>query len=185
VTIAAANTPKPDLFGPLLHGVGLALTTFWWFWLLVAAVGAVRVTLWIAEQRRIARSGIAEIDAMTGGQFEQRLAFLFRELGYRVEQTRARGDYGADLVVARDGIKTVVQAKRWTTRVGVKAVQEAVAAKPMYGCERAMVVTNSRFTAQARTLADANAVELWDRDELVGRLAATVTEAAGAQEAAA
>jgi restriction system protein len=184
VTIAAANTPKPDLFGPLLHGVALALTTFWWFWLLVAAVGAVRLMLWVAEQRRIARSGIAEIDLMTGVEFEQRLAFLFRELGYRVEQTRARGDYGADLVVARDGIKTVIQAKRWTKRVGVKAVQEAVAAKPVYGCERAMVVTNSRFTAQARTLADANQVALWDRDELVRQLAATATDTAAAPAAA-
>jgi restriction system protein len=64
----------------------------------------------------------------------------------------------------------VVQAKRWTKRVGVKAVQEAVAAKAMYRCTRAMVVTNSFFTDPAKRLAHENGVELWDRDRLIEAL---------------
>ncbi len=83
------------------------------------------------------------------------------------KKTRAHGDYGADLVLEKDGVRTVVQAKRWTKNVGVKAIQEAVAAKPIYRCEHAMVVTNRYFTEQARRLAKANGVRLWNRDELV------------------
>lgn len=60
--------------------------------------------------------------------------------------------------------------KRWTKNVGDKAVQEAVAAKPMYRCDRAMVVTNRYFTGQAKRLAQANDVALWDRDDLVREL---------------
>lgn len=113
---------------------------------------------------------------MDGRTFEQYLATLFRRLGYEVTLTRHRGDYGADLVVRKDGRRNAVQAKRWNKTVGVKAVQEAVAAKGLYECDLALVVTNSHFTQQARRLARANEVELWDRRELVQRLHAVKGE---------
>ncbi len=47
------------------------------------------------------------------------------------------------------------------------AVQEAVAARPMYACDRAMVVTNRHFTQQAMQLAGANDVARWSRNDLV------------------
>lgn len=64
-------------------------------------------------------------------------------------------------------MKTVIQAKRYVKAVGIKAVQEAVAAKGMYGCTEAMVVTNSTYTRAARELARANRVALWERKRLV------------------
>jgi restriction system protein len=152
-----------DSFGPVLR-------QFWWLALLALALGVWRVASWVISTRRLTRSGITEIDSMDGLLFEKRMALLFRSLGYSVEQTRARGDYGADLVIEADGTRAVVQAKRWTKSVGVKAVQEAVAAKAMYRCSEALVVTNSHFTTQARTLARANEVELWDRERLVEAL---------------
>lgn len=114
-----------------------------------------------------------DIDRMTGTMFERCLADLFARQGYQVEHTGRLGDYGADLVVTRDAQRSVVQAKRWTRQVGVRAVQEAVAAKGIYHCTHAMVVTNSSFTHQARRLAEANGVELWDRKQLV-RLVQTI-----------
>lgn len=147
-----------------------ALSTLWQLWALVALVGLGRAALWAFGQRKLARSGIAEIDAMDGPTFERRLVTLFRTLGYRVEHIGRRGDYGADLVVSKDGVRTVVQAKRWTRNVGVKAIQEAHAAPAMHGCARALVVTNRHFTDSAHRLARANGVELWDRDKLVNAL---------------
>lgn len=118
---------------------------------------------------------------MDGATFEEFLDTLFRQLGYRVENTRYRGDYGADLVVSKDGFKTAVQAKRWSKRIGVKAVQEAVASAGYYKCHRALGVANRDFTKQARVLAHANNVELWDRDTLVSKLLAVRGEAAPAE----
>jgi restriction system protein len=63
-----------------------------------------------------------------------------------------------------------VQAKRYRSSVGVRAVQEAVAAKAKYRCSEAMVVTNSTFTKQAVELARANKVTLVDREQLVAQL---------------
>lgn len=110
------------------------------------------------------------IDQMTGTMFERCLADVFAQHGYRVEHTGRLGDYGADLVVMRDDQRAVVQAKRWIRQVGVRAVQEAVAAKGIYRCTHAIVVTNSTFTFQARRLAQANGVELWDRTHLIRML---------------
>lgn len=120
----------------------------------------------LREKRELSKSGIDQIDTMSGHGFEKYLEVLFEKLGYRVERTRYIGDYGADLVTRKDGVKTVIQAKRYKKKVGVKAVQEAVASKGYYGCEKAMVVTNSYFTAQARRLASSNDVTLWDRKDL-------------------
>jgi restriction system protein len=137
---------------------------------LVALAGAGKLVFWLLERERLRKAGFAEVDAMDVGTFEHFLASLFRRLGYRVERTGRRGDYGADLVVARNGRRLVVQAKRWTKNVGVGAVQEPVAAKGYYRCDAALVVTNRAFTNQAKTLAHANDVELWGRDELVAKL---------------
>jgi restriction system protein len=74
------------------------------------------------------------------------------------------------LILTKDGHKIAVQAKRYSKPVGVRAVQEALAAAGMYGCERALVVTNRSFTTQAIKLASANDVRLWDRDALVNAI---------------
>lgn len=120
----------------------------------------------LLEKRRLSKSGIEEIDKMSGYAFEKYLEALFERLGYRVERTGRVGDFGSDLITRKNGIKTVIQAKRYFNKVGVRAVQEAVAARGHYGCEEAMVVTNSYFTPPARRLAVSNNVTLWDRKEL-------------------
>ena len=173
---AAAQPKPPQLLPTLAHALGSAVSHYWWLFLIVGALFAARGVVWLVRERRLARSGISEIDQMDGITFERRLKHLFVSRGYRVEQTRARGDYGADLVLEKDGVRTVVQAKRWTKNVGVKAIQEAVAAKPMYSCDQAMVVTNRYFTQQAERLATANGVRLWNRDELVRALLANADD---------
>jgi restriction system protein len=122
------------------------------------------------EKQKLAKLGIADIDKLSGRDFEKYLEVLFEKKGYRVKRTKYIGDYGADLVVESGNDKTVIQAKRFKGKVGVKAIQEAVASKGYYGCQNAMVVTNSNFTEQAIKLARANNVELWNRKKLIDAL---------------
>jgi restriction system protein len=173
----AASKPASPSLGPTLKTFFDLLLAVWPLWALLVVVGVARLAWQLYRLRRLAKSGIHEIDAMDGHTFETFLGTLFRRLGYRVEQTRYRGDYGADLVVAKGGVKTAVQAKRSTKRVGVKAVQEAVASVAYYNCRCALVVANRDFTKPARELARANGVELWDRDALVAKLLAVRGEA--------
>jgi restriction system protein len=141
--------------------------TLWPYLLLGILVKSVPFIGSILRERRLAKSGIFEIDKMDGKSFEEYLGTLFTRQGYSVQQTPYQGDWGADLILSKGNVKTVVQAKRYKKSVGVRAVQEAVTAKAKYGCSEAMVVTNSTFTAQARELARANKVLLWDREKLV------------------
>ena len=146
------------------------MAQLWYVWLILGLVLIGRLVFYILEQQKLARSGISDIDRMDGKTFENYLKVFFEKLGYKVERTQYIGDYGADLVTTNNGVKMVIQAKRYKNKVGIKAVQEAVASKGYYNCDKAMVVTNSYFTNQAKTLASRNKVELWDRKILVKNL---------------
>jgi restriction system protein len=147
-----------------LHG-------FWPLALVIAAAVAIRIVFWLRFELRFRRSGIGQIDRMSGSDFERRLAVLFDRLGNRAQVVGSgAGDFGADLVLEKDGRRTVVQAKRWNGTVGAAAVREIAAARPYYQADAAMVVTTSRFSQEARRLARANGVSLWDRDDLVAVL---------------
>jgi restriction system protein len=120
-----------------------------------------------AREDRLKRSGIADIDKMSGRQFEHYLGHLFKSHGYLVNVTQAAGDFGADLVISKDGRRTVVQAKRYAKNVGIKAVQEAQASIAHYKASDAWVVSNSGYTEAAQSLARSNNVKLIDREQLI------------------
>lgn len=109
---------------------------------------------------------ITNIDGLSGLNFESLLEKLFIAMGYLVNRTKKSGDQGADLILKKDGEKTVVQAKRYTNTVGNKAVQEVLASREYYSASNAIVVTSSAFTISARELANASRVQLWDRKQL-------------------
>ncbi|MEZ2240568.1 restriction endonuclease [Microcoleus sp.] len=112
------------------------------------------------SKKILSDSGILEVDAMTGKEFEKFLEIHFKNLGYSVNLTQDSQDYGADLVLYKDGAKTVVQAKRSKNPVGIKAVQEVAGAVRHYNGNKGRVITNNRFTENACKLAKSNDVEL-------------------------
>lgn len=98
---------------------------------------------------------------MTGHDYERVVAAYLRNKGYsRVKVTKASGDYGVDVIAHKGKKKYAVQCKYYSSPVSLGAVQEAVAGKAMYGCNVAMVVTNSTFTRSAEELAKKNGVVL-------------------------
>lgn len=121
----------------------------------------------LQTQRRLRKAGIHDIDKMTGEEFEKFLSILFKRRGYRVSLTAKSGDYGCDLIL-KDGKNVIaVQAKRYSSNVGVKAVQEIIGSVRMYNATEAWVVTNSYYTKQAIKLANSNDVYLIDRNDLI------------------
>ena len=162
--------PTPAVSLDVLSVILPILKECWPILVILGAVKLLTLVPGILKGRRLAASGIYDIDRMDGKTFEECLGALFSRQGYGVEVTPYCGDWGADLVLVKGNVRTVVQAKRYKKSVGVRAVQEAVAAKAKYKCSEAMVVTNSTFTKQAMELARVNRVTLWDREQLVQRL---------------
>lgn len=158
-----------DILWPVLRGLALGIEIMfssWVAWVLLIVIVLIKILPFMLERWRLGKAGMPEVDHMSGLEFEKFLQILFRQMGYGVERTPYVGDYGGDLVLVKPGERIVVQAKRWNRAVGVKAVQEVAAARPKYGCDRALVVSNGDFTRAARELAKANRVELWGRSKL-------------------
>ena len=124
-------------------------------------------------EEKLSLSNIDEIDKMQGYEFEIFLKTLFAKLGYTAEVTKKSGDFGADVLLYKDNLTIVVQAKRYDKHVGVKAVQEIYSSMSYYCANEAWVVTNNYFTRQAKELANNNGVRLIDREELVNLIAET------------
>ena len=93
-------------------------------------------------------------------EFERRCAEAMRLAGWTARTTKGSGDQGVDVLAERDGVRVVLQCKRYSNSVGNKAVQEAFAAKTFAKAQHAAVVTNSKFTSSARTLAASTEVLL-------------------------
>jgi restriction system protein len=118
--------------------------------------------------QRHSRAGITDVDKMDGFEFERFLGNLLKSKGYKVRVTQETGDFGADLVIEDcNGLRGVIQAKRYTGAVGIKAVQEIVGSKSYYKATEAFCITNSTYTKAAITLAKSNNVALLTRKELL------------------
>ncbi|MBN4074416.1 restriction endonuclease [bacterium AH-315-E09] len=119
------------------------------------------------KQRAYINSGIKIVDIMKGVEFENFLLAHYRALGYRGKITATSNDYGADLIIRKSDEVVAVQAKRYSSKIGIKAVQEIIGSLRYYNADSGVVITNNYFTKNAIELAKANDVELIDRNKLV------------------
>lgn len=137
---------------------------------------------WRLEQARIKKERInysfAEIDKMTGIQFENFVKNLLEKLGYEnVQTTKASGDEGVDILAYKNSKKIAVQCKRYGKKLGNTAIQEVFSGMYFYNCQKAYVITNSYFTENAIVLAKKHRVELIDRDRLFDLLESVTGDA--------
>ncbi len=153
--------------------------------LLVGAFLAVLV-IWIRHRaqrsRRVLVRTLGELMAMSPGRFEEAVAGLFRELGYRWVRTVGRsGDLAVDIECRDgDGRAVLIQCKRYAPRVkvGSRDVQTFIGMIFMHhGAHRGVFVTTSSFTKPAIDLARSQGIELIDGERLTTLLTVGVTHA--------
>jgi HJR/Mrr/RecB family endonuclease len=144
--------------GLLAHPEGLLI--------LAVGVGAavVGVLVLFAIVRRAIRPKSKQLDGLS---FERYIAGLLPRLGFTDVRLTERYDLGVDIVARKDGITWGIQVKHYGGLVKVDAVRQVVTALNMYGCDRAMVVTNSDFSWPAIELARSNDCVLVDGRELL------------------
>lgn len=107
-------------------------------------------------------------DIVDPKEFEEHCCTLLKAAGYiNVQLTKFSRDYGVD-ILAEDGVSSyAIQCKLYSNPVGVEAIQEVVAGKYYYRCDKTAVMTNSQFTDQAIELAAATKTILWDYNQLI------------------
>nr|WP_239157677.1 restriction endonuclease [Streptomyces sp. SID13726] len=159
----------PYLLGVLL--VGAAVAIGWWLWRTDRLVRGRDRLRRQEEAVRAGRRTLAEVDGMTGTEFEELVAELCRRDGCtEVRRVGGAGDNGAD-VRGRlpDGRTMVVQCKRYapSRAVPTRELRELLGARVHFGADLAVLVTTSRFTGPSVRFALEHGILLVHRD-LVG-----------------
>jgi Holliday junction DNA helicase RuvB len=114
-----------------------------------------------------------KLQKMTGPDFEEFVATVFRGRGYAVELTPGSGDHGIDLLMRKGHELVAVQCKRWSAPVGEPVVRDFFGSLINAGAQLGFVVTTSNFTTQAFTFAQGKPLQLLDLDALVELVAQT------------
>lgn len=107
-------------------------------------------------------------------QFEELVAEVLILSGYNTTLTGGSRDKGVDIIASRSDpfgeITSVIECKHYSIEhpVGVSTVRALNAAKQYENANRAVLVTSSRFTSEARELASKLPdLELIDREQLL------------------
>lgn len=103
---------------------------------------------------------------LSGAEYEIFCADLLRGSGWDVQQTKASGDQGVDLLACRNGARIAVQCKCYSGAVSNKAVQEVVAGAHYYQTTKTVVVSTGVFTASAKELAKTTGTILIHHDQI-------------------
>jgi restriction system protein len=110
----------------------------------------------------------ADIDSMSGVEFEKFIAQILKSRGCKSVELTERYDLGVDVIAVKNGVTWGIQTKRYSGLVGIDAVRQSVSALNKYKCDRAMVITNSPagFSRPAVELAKSNHCIMIGRKEL-------------------
>lgn len=145
----------PYLLGFLL--VAAVGATGWWLWRTDRLLRG-RDRRWREEDAVAAgRRTLAEVDVMTGTEFEELVAGLCRRDGCtQVRRVGGAGDNGAD-VLGRlpDGRTMVVQCKRYAPSRAIpnRELRDLLGARVHFRADVAVFVTTSRFTGPSQKFA--------------------------------
>jgi len=106
-------------------------------------------------------------------EFEIALGRLFETQGWDVVVTPASGDGGKDLVLQREGMRILVEAKQFSPerKVGRPLVMKLHSAVTYERANGGILITTSKFTEPAREFAELNQLSLVDGAHLATMLA--------------
>ncbi|WNL48539.1 restriction endonuclease (plasmid) [Dyella sp. BiH032] len=126
---------------------------------------------WQERRRRrllAKQSSLATVQSLGWEDFERLVGEVFRQWGYRVEETGLGGaDGGVDLRLRKRGELTLVQCKHWRAKsVGAPQVREMFGLMVHHQAHAIAVVTSGGFTREARAFADGKPIELIDGKRL-------------------
>ncbi|BCT91033.1 membrane protein [Lysobacter helvus] len=161
---------------PIAQGLGQqlsdgALSPLAWIAMLLCWVAAGVSFLRSKKRKRLleTQSGLESVANLGWREFEMLVGEAYRRQGYTVEETGLGGaDGGIDLVLRRDGNKTLVQCKQWRTRqISAPKVREMWGLLHHHGADSIKIVGVGEFTRDAAKFAEGKRIELVNGDRLV------------------
>lgn len=119
------------------------------------------------------QSGIESIRDMSWQDFELLVGEAFKRKGFEVRENGGGGaDGGIDLVLTKNGKKSIVQCKRWKTfSIGVPLIRELYGVMTSERANDCIFVSSGNYTAEARLFAEDKPIWLIDGSELLEMVA--------------
>lgn len=119
------------------------------------------------------QTGIDSIRDMSWQDFELLVGEAFRRKGFEVRENGGGGaDGGIDLVLTKNGKKSIVQCKRWKTfSIGVPLIRELYGVMTSERANDCIFVSSGNYTAEARLFAENKPIWLIDGTELLEMVA--------------
>lgn len=156
-----------------------------WLVLIVCWMAALFSFLGACHRRRLLDTRTTLDSVAAGGwrQFELLVGEAFRRQGYSVEETGLGGaDGGIDLILRKDGRRTLVQCKQWKRQqVGVSVVREMYGLLAHHQAHAVKIVCIGGYTKDAARFAQGKPIELIGGERLLEMIqAAQRSSAAGA-----
>lgn len=148
-------------------------------WMLLGICWMAALFSWLgARRRRRFLDTRTTLDSLAAGgwrQFELLVGEAFRRQGYAVEETGLGGaDGGIDLILRRDGKRTLVQCKQWKRQqVGVSVVREMVGLLAHHQADAVKIVCIGSYTKDAERFARSKPIELIGGDKLLEMIKST------------
>jgi len=119
------------------------------------------------KRLRLAARGVPNLDTMSGDAIDRVLEVRFRGLGYDVRRPSLQGTWGSDLILEKDGVRTLVVTKQTKRDVAIRPIEEALTMRANFHCDKALFIATHTFSPGAIKLADLTSVEMWDRNRLI------------------
>jgi hypothetical protein len=130
------------------------------------ALPLIETTLGSLRDADITRNADLDMVPADAKQFEYWVADHLTRAGWATRVTSASADQGIDVIAQKDAIRIGIQCKLYSTPVGNKAVQEAIAGSGYYGLDVVAVLSNAPFTKSAIDLSHATGVVLMSNHDL-------------------
>src|SRR5829696_2778681 len=107
-----------------------------------------------ASGEEVAKTLRDKLSSMSGQEFEQYIAEVFRKTGSKVEIVGGPGDQGVDLLIKMGRRRVAVPCKLHAKPVGRAAVSEIYDGAKHYGAKQAWLIAPGGFTPAAKDLAE-------------------------------
>lgn len=157
LSLYLVGTPLPSIFNIVILGL-LMLIIIRPILSILKIVGALCKKFLIKRSMNSAQ----DVDNLNWYEFELYIANWLKAQDYTDVRLTEKYDLGIDIIAKKGGVIWGIQVKHSKNVIKIEAVREVVAALKIYGCERAMVVTNSSFTERVKVLAKSNNCVLID-----------------------
>jgi restriction system protein len=158
--------PTTEFSSPAIQSMSKAFSGFAGLiaslFVLIAAISAYHA--WRKGELLDRQTSVKSIKALGWKDFEYLVSEAYRRQGYAVrENTRGGADGGIDLVLEKDGARTLVQCKNWrTSRVGVSTVRELYGVVTAEGAAAGILVCSGHYTKDALAFAEGKPLTLID-----------------------